>query len=130
MIVPNSDLISGTVTNYTRGNTIGRLIVSVGVAYGTDTKKVDRILREIAEAQPMVLRNPPPNVVFVGFGADSMDFEIRAILQDVNWVLNKRTTLTMKLHSDLPKKGSKFHLRNGMCGCVTPKFCAPVPKQR
>ena len=105
VIVPNADLVSGTVTNYTHGSSVGRVIVPVGVAYGNDTRKIEELLLPLAENHPLVLKDPAPSVVFQGFGADSLNFEIRALLGDINYGLTVRSELNHQIYEVLSANG-------------------------
>ncbi|MEP6564173.1 MAG: mechanosensitive ion channel family protein, partial [Mesorhizobium sp.] len=83
VILPNSNLINNAVGNWTHRNKLGRIDVKVGVAYGSDVKRVHAVLLEIARGHPLVLKNPEPFVLFANFGPAALEFEIRVFLADV-----------------------------------------------
>lgn len=105
IVVPNQDLIAKEVTNWTRGNLQGRIIVPVNVAYGSDTRHVSNVLMEIAEDQPIVLINPAPSVLFTGFANEGMTFEIRAIISDINQGMGVATEIRHQIVERFAREG-------------------------
>ena len=83
VIIPNAELLSNSVTNWTHKDNLGRVEIPVGVAYGSDTEKVRDILLECAKECDEVLVFPEPFVLFLNFGNSSLDFELRCFVGDV-----------------------------------------------
>ena len=88
VLVPNSELISGQVTNWMLSDQWGRVTVPVGVAYGSDTAKIKEILLGVAAGHELVvtdgLKVAPPRVLFRGFGDNSLNFELRCFIRIVD----------------------------------------------
>jgi small-conductance mechanosensitive channel len=77
VIIPNGDLISNRVTNWTLADTRRRVTLPVGVKYGTSARRVIELLEETARANPAILEEPPPVGLFTAFGDSALEFELR-----------------------------------------------------
>ena len=100
VIIPNSELITGIVKNWTRTNTLGRIVVKVGVGYESDPAQVRDILLEIANAHPQIVQSPGPAAFLLGFGDSALEFELRCIVRDVE----KGTSVRSDLHYEVIKR--------------------------
>lgn len=76
MIIPNQRLTNQQVINWSQSKKVTRFNIEVGVAYGSDTRKVEKLLLEAVSEHDMVARNPEPTVHFRGFGNSSLDFQV------------------------------------------------------
>jgi small-conductance mechanosensitive channel len=99
VIVPNSELVSAPVTNWTHKTRVCRVIIPVGVAYGSDTELVRNILMKAAKEHENVLSFPAPMVIFKSFGHSSLDFELRVYARDTDYYL----TLINDMHFAIDK---------------------------
>ena len=105
VIIPNADFISGTVTNMTHLSKRGRVKVPIGVAYDSDPVFVKEILMDIVSSNANILKSPGPSVFLLGFGPDSIDFEIRGILRDVNSITSTRSEINFEILRRFAQEG-------------------------
>ncbi len=121
IIVPNSDFITQKITNWSYGDPTVRLRVPIGVAYGTDPDLVRRLLLEVAHGHPKVLREPPPDIFFIGFGDSSLNFELavwtsemtakpRQFRSELNYAMEKKLR---ENQIEIPFPQRDLHLRSG-----------------
>jgi small-conductance mechanosensitive channel len=118
-IIPNADLISNEVTNWTLTNRQIRLIIPVGVAYGSDVDRVTQTLLACAQTNPEVEKRPAPKVLFLNFGESTLDFELRVYVADFDHRIDVRSALHHQIDRSFREAGIEIafpqrdlHVRN------------------
>jgi small-conductance mechanosensitive channel len=99
VILPNADLVTNPVTNWTLSNRRVRVTVPVGVAYGSDVTLVMETLLACAKANPKVTNTPASQVLFLKFGENSLDFELRVWVRDAE----ERLRVISELHQEIDR---------------------------
>ena len=80
LIVPNKKFITDDVMNWTLSDRSTRVVVEVGIAYGSDTTKAQKVLMDVAKTHPLVKNIPAPEVIFRAFGDSTLNFELRVMI--------------------------------------------------
>ncbi len=99
-LVPNKEIITGRLLNWTLSDTLNRLVIPVGVAYGSDTEQVRQLLFEVAREEPEVLDEPATLVTFQEFGESTLNFVMRAYLGK----MDNRLEIIHRLHTAINEK--------------------------
>jgi potassium-dependent mechanosensitive channel len=140
VIVPNSDLISGVVKNWTHFNKLGRFSVPVGVSYDSDPAAIRDLLLEIAAAHPLILKTPAPSVFFLEFGDSSLQLDLRGFVADINQGFGVRSDLHFEIFRrfreagiEIPFPQRDIHIRSAPAGLETgdePDETPPAKRRR
>lgn len=105
VIVPNGMLLSEKMINWTLSSDNRRIDISIGVSYAADPKHVLEVLMAVANKARGVTHNPPPTVVFTGFGPNSLDFSVRAWTDNYDEAVFIRSALAVDIHAALTDAG-------------------------
>ncbi|WP_320007180.1 mechanosensitive ion channel domain-containing protein [Maridesulfovibrio sp.] len=105
IMIPNSDLVTTQMTNWTKNSSTLRRDIVVGVAYGSDIEKVKQTLLAVAGNAEHVLNVPEPFVVFSNFGSSSLDFILRIWIDDIDYSIRALSDLRFEIDNNFRKEG-------------------------
>ena len=110
IIVPNSQLVTEQVTNWTLTDQLRRIDLPVGVNYGAVPHHVIALLETVARAHPQVLPEPPPQAFFMGYGDSAINFTLLAWPDHFNHWLQVKSDLTTAVYEAVSAAGMSFPL--------------------
>ena len=123
MIVPNSNLVTGVVKNWLRGDRVGRIKIALAPSAAVDPEQVRDILLAAARAQTDVLRVPTPQVMLLGMETTSFRFELWCYVEDVE----KSARVRSDLHFDLYKRLKDASINIAAATAPTPTTILQIP---
>jgi len=97
LIIPNKEFVTGRLVNWSLSDTVLRVEVRVGVAYGSDVERALDLLRRVALENELVMREPRPEAWFLGFGESTLDLELRCFSPDAAQTLPIRHALHLAI---------------------------------
>ncbi|TFH22931.1 MAG: mechanosensitive ion channel, partial [Myxococcales bacterium] len=97
LVVPNKEFVTGRLVNWSLTDGVLRVEIPVGVAYGSDVERALELLRGVAADNQDVLKDPPPQALFLGFGDSSLSLELRTFSPDVAHVVPIRHHLHLAI---------------------------------
>jgi potassium efflux system protein len=104
-IVPNRELVTGKLLNWTLSDSTNRIMITVGIGYGCDPDKARATMLRIAEQHPNVLEDPEPVATFENFGNSCLDLVLRAFLPNMENRLGTITELHTQIHRSFAEEG-------------------------
>jgi small-conductance mechanosensitive channel len=104
IIVPNGNLISGKVTNWTLSNRQRGLMVPLTLTSSAEPHRVIELLQNVAAAQPLVTKNPPPQAFLTHLGADSFSYELHVWTNNAEQWVKLRSELAVALNAELARQ--------------------------
>ena len=105
LLVPNKEFITGRLLNWSLSDQVTRIVIVVGVAYGTDVDKAHELMKEAAEENEQVLDDPHPIVSFEGFGDNSLTLLLRAFIDDLDYRVQTVTALHKAINRKFEQAG-------------------------
>ena len=105
LIVPNKKFITEDVMNWTLTDRRSRIVLNVGVAYGSDTQLVQESLMKVATRHPLVQSEPPPDVFFNEFGDSTLNFQLRVFIPSREIFAKVKHELNMQVDAEFRAKG-------------------------
>ncbi|MFN9413503.1 MAG: mechanosensitive ion channel family protein, partial [Pirellula sp.] len=128
LIIPNKDLVTGRLLNWTLSDSTNRIVIQVGIAYESDPELACSLIREVCLSHPNVMQEPAPTAFFEQFGDSTLNINVRFFLAKLDLRLPTRHELLVSIRNRFAESGIEiaFPQRDLHIKSIPPSFAAAL----